>query len=145
MLDVNIHDTDLVSIKSDVKCFLRSNIKVIAQQYAKIYLYVSCRDYNIDYTLHSVILKKQFGEERFIFEVNVNEFYESSINDIFYLFEDYQHWVLCFRETEITDFRLFERGFSNNEFTFYKSLEDDVVWVNKPNISNEIQTFIIPD
>lgn len=146
-MDCNIHNANLASVKtSNVREFLFNNIRKVTPGYKYIYLWVSHREYTLDFRTHALIPKRQLEErENFIYEV-VFENYMQVINEISEAYEEFQFWDLCFMNTEIKEFRFYDypnppRNTHKDGISFFKGVENDVVWIENTNVENVIIDF----
>ena len=147
-MDCVIHDVNLASVKtSNVRDFLYNNIQKILSGYKCVYLWVSHKQYNINFATNILKPKREFSDENFIYDMSFANNYMQVINEISDVYIEFQFWELCFTNDEIKEFSQYHYPFPPGKkhkdgFTFYKGVENDVVWIEKNEVEAAIVDFI---
>jgi hypothetical protein len=144
-MDLVIHDANLISVKtSNVREFLYNNVATIRSDYKYIYLWISHREYNIDYTTQVLVQKRCIDQiENHIYDIFFDNNYVEVLSEITDAYNEFQFWELCFTNIKIEEYRLCDYpntpGKSRKDgFLFYKG----VVWIEKENVEQAIIDFI---
>jgi|GEM_PF-6810058 len=138
-----VHNAQLLSIKTNnIKSFLFDNLSSLFSNSSYIYVFVSHKNYNIDFNINCLIKVKQYDSERFLFEVDKNLSYIENINDLHSFFIEFQNWQLYIGNFKINNYDLYEHSLisiKNTGLLFYKGIEEDVVWLSAANIDSTIE------
>ena len=142
-MDVVSHKPNLISVKTDnIKDFLFNKIKLLRISYKYLYLWVSHKEYNIEFNPEVLYHKRYFHKgENYIFEVIPDNNYMQVINEIADAYTEFQFWELCLTNNEIQELGNFSypttpgSSFKDGAI-LYKSIENDVVWIESNNATN---------
>lgn len=147
-MNVVVHDVNLVSVQtSNIREFIYNNVTTIKSGHKYIYLWLSHREYNIDFTTKVLTPKRELAEvENFIYSIVFDNNYVEIINEISDGYNEFQFWELCFTNTEIKEYRLYDYPDSPGKnhkdgFLFYKGVEPNVIWIENRNAANAIIDF----